>query len=93
MSGCTRRIYCEQLIYYRSCKIRSYVNVTNSQNLPNPESGLFIIENANDLQNVSILDATGKTLDQFMTDGKETISFDLSSFAPGMYLIKIFDNN
>ncbi|MBA2423340.1 MAG: T9SS type A sorting domain-containing protein [Chitinophagales bacterium] len=60
---------------------------------PNPGSGLFIIENANDLQNVSILDATGKTLINFMTDGKETISFDLSSFAPGMYLIKIFDNN
>jgi hypothetical protein len=60
---------------------------------PNPGSGLFMIRNANDLQNVSILAASGKVLMNINTDGEETISFDLSSFAPGIYLIRMLDDN
>ncbi len=60
---------------------------------PNPGSGSFIIENAKDVQKVSVLDATGKVLINFTSDEKEIISFDLSSFAPGIYLVRMVEKN
>ena len=59
---------------------------------PNPTTGKFIITFSRTLSNatVFILDVNGKAIARFRASGN-TVSFDLSSYASGIYFVRIDD--
>ena len=60
---------------------------------PNPTNGLINIEFAdNEIQQIKISDLTGKTIIE-KTNIQQNETIDLSSFASGIYIIKIRKNN
>lgn len=60
---------------------------------PNPTSGRFVVTFSKPLTNatVSILDVNGKAVARFNANGN-TVEFDLSSNAAGIYFIRIDDD-
>jgi ELWxxDGT repeat protein len=62
---------------------------------PNPSTGVFMLELSEIAEgaNVSITDVSGKTIQtRTMTkDGPKTATFDMSSYARGVYLIQVTD--
>jgi len=61
---------------------------------PNPTTGKFFITFSKALSNatVSILDINGKTIARFRASGN-TVEFDLSSYAQGVYFVRIDDSD
>ena len=63
----------------------------NSVNIyPNPTSGRInvVVNNGNNIDDVFVLDITGKVL-MSESANSNSVSIDLSSFAKGMYLVKV----
>ncbi|NLR89626.1 T9SS type A sorting domain-containing protein [Flammeovirga agarivorans] len=59
---------------------------------PNPVQDLLSLNfKQKGIYQVSIFDAFGKKVDSF-TSAKQSESIDMSSFTPGMYIIKVIDN-
>ena len=57
---------------------------------PNPTQSVFNIENNEmDIQSVELFDISGKLLNSVQDCNNTTISVDLSSFPPGIYLAKV----
>ncbi|MDP2174292.1 MAG: T9SS type A sorting domain-containing protein [Bacteroidota bacterium] len=72
-------------------ELQTYNPIHQFKVYPNPNTGLFYIENANQYH-VSITSISGKLIHAIdITSDKELI--DLSQLAKGLYVIKIYDND
>lgn len=69
----------------------------NNQNVsvevyPNPTNGIFIIETTNQSSKIEIIDALGKTI-LTTSSNSSKLSIDISTYAVGVYTIKITDQD
>jgi len=83
--------------------VRSINSITNISNIetpknnmaiyPNPSSnGKFTLENKETIKQLTITDISGKIILQHVTSQKKT-EIDLSSYANGLYYLKLVDEN
>jgi|GEM_PF-5996293 len=56
---------------------------------PNPVSGILTVENAEEIQQIVLIDATGKELETIAVDNLKTATIDLTSRPMGIYSLKI----
>lgn len=56
---------------------------------PNPVSGVITVENTEAIQKITLIDATGKVLEELTVNDLKTVSMDLSSRPMGVYSLKI----
>ncbi len=54
---------------------------------PNPNSGLFVVSGINTMVEIQILNSTGQLIKNIATD--QSLEIDLSSFAGGIYYLKV----
>jgi hypothetical protein len=67
------------------------------QIFPNPSQGMFTInfpaEYGNSVSNIKVFDFTGKLINQQSVNSSDQFSLDLSSSAPGIYMLLVQNNN
>jgi len=56
---------------------------------PNPASGTITVENPEAIKKISLIDATGKVLEEILVNDLKQVSMDLSSRPMGLYTLKI----
>jgi hypothetical protein len=76
----------EDPLYTEKLKAETTINI-----FPNPSSGEFTIENAEniDLDEVKVYDTFGRIINVQKSKGQQVIHINLSSYSKGLYLIKV----
>ncbi|MBK8489372.1 MAG: T9SS type A sorting domain-containing protein [Saprospirales bacterium] len=60
---------------------------------PNPASSFVRIENAEMVENLVVLDATGRPVQQLRTYGEQDVEVDIANLPPGMYILVGYNPN
>lgn len=73
---------------------RNEFDVQNFKFYPNPASTIISIDSSfnKDIQEVSLMDISGKTVETFSFQNSDTISINVESFAKGVYFIQVQTN-
>ena len=56
---------------------------------PNPATGIVVLESDAAVRQVSVVDATGRTLFSLPVDGEQHVCLDLSQLSAGLYLVRM----
>lgn len=90
-NGCTETSDCFSFIH---TGISAHQLGSNIKIYPNPSDNMVNIDFSSSLvvDNISLLDMQGRVLNTILLPTKSTVEMDLSSFADGIYFIKIVSN-
>jgi hypothetical protein len=86
--SCTR--YSQTLV---STSVNELANDFNLQISPNPAHDLLNIQSTSKINSIELLDITGKSLLIENQLSKDNMSLDLSGISPGIYFVRITDQN
>jgi hypothetical protein len=86
--SCTR--YSQTLV---STSVNELANDFNLQISPNPAHELLNIQSTKKINTIELVDITGKSVLIENQISKDNISLDLSGISPGIYFVRITDQN
>ena len=86
--SCTR--YSQTLV---STSVNEISNDFNLQINPNPAHDLLNIQSTSKINSIELIDIAGKSIQMENQLSKENMSLDLSGISPGIYFVRITDQN